>query len=125
MIKMSVKKILSLVMALAMVLAIAAPAFAASAEVDVHDHTSTCETEETIQRVPTLPCCGAPKTEAYEIRWDETYGHAGKCAFGVAGCNDFHATKYHAQKCGACGTNLGVTYTESGYYCPTWKNYRY
>lgn len=124
---MKIKKFFSLVLALAMVLSLAAPAFAVTAEEDVHVHDSSCEAHETtIQpRVPTLPCCGARETEAYEYRYDTTHGSAGRCVFGYSRCNDYYATKYHVRKCGACGANLGTLYTESGYYCPTEKNYRY
>lgn len=109
-----------------MVFALAAPAFAVTDVVDIHDHTSACESEETIQpRVPTLPCCGA--TEYYaRYRWDvKNSSKCGRCIFGYSGCNDNYATKYIGVKCDACGTVNNISGTESGYYCPTANNYKY
>lgn len=125
---MKVKKILALVLALAMVFALAAPAFAAPAEEDVHDHVGACGTGETIQpQVAKLPCCGADdRGNNTEARWDVVnYSKIGYCVFGCSGCNDNYATKYYGKRCTNCGTALRVDRTESGYYCPTYKDFKY
>lgn len=121
---MKVKKILSLILALVMVFALAAPAFATSVEAGAHNHDGDCDQTSIEPRVSTLPCCGA--TEYYAIyRWDVKHSKSGKCVFGFSGCNDNHATKYVGEKCTACGSINYISYTESGYYCPTRNNYKY
>ena len=122
--KIKIKKFFSLVLALAMVLSLAAPAFAVTAEEDVHVHDSACEEEGIEPYGAILPCCGAD--EMYSVpRWDVVHSQTYSCKFGHSGCRDYNATKYHGKKCRSCGTILYINYTESGYYCPTEKNYKY
>ncbi len=124
-ITLKVKKLLSLILALAMTFALTAPAYAVSAETSAHVHEATSASQDGIApRVTTLPCCGATEYNAI-YRWDVTHGKCGRCVFGYSGCNDNYATKYIGQKCTACGTVNYITRTESGYYCPSVRNYKY
>ena len=122
---MKIKKILSFVLALTMVFSLAAPAFAVTAEEDVHELCSTCAAEEGIEPYGALlPCCGADEMYSRSA-WDVIHSQTYTCAFGHSGCRDYHATKYRGKKCNNCGTILYINSTESGYYCPTEKNYKY
>lgn len=119
-----VKAIFSLLLAIVMVIALAVPVLAMGNNDVVQEESGLCYHNA---RIAVLPCCGATEDNAYEYRYDKINSKVSPsyCAFGYSGCSDYHATKYHTEKCAECGAIIRTLYTESGYYCPTIKNYRY